>query len=62
MSPVHPLGQPDSLNAKDPHPYVIAFAAIAISGYYILSWYMRKKFLKADKEIEKMPIIEEMNP
>lgn len=35
--------------------YVIAFAAIAISGYYLFSWYMRKKFLKTDKEIEKMP-------
>lgn len=36
--------------------YVIAFAAIVISGYYILSWYARKKFLKADTEVEKMPI------
>ena len=35
--------------------YVIAFAAIAISGYYIFSWYMRKKLLKEDKEIENMP-------
>lgn len=35
--------------------YVIAFAAIAISGYYIFTWYMRKKFLKKDREIEKMP-------
>ncbi len=35
--------------------YVIAFAAIAISGYYIFTWYMRKKFLKKDEEIEKMP-------
>lgn len=35
--------------------YVIAFAAIAISGYYLFSWYMRKKFLKEDREIEQMP-------
>lgn len=35
--------------------YVIAFAAIAISGYYLFSWYMRKKFLEADKQIEEMP-------
>lgn len=36
--------------------YVIAFAAIAISGYYLFSWYMRKKFLEADKQIEEMPL------
>lgn len=35
--------------------YVIAFTAIAISGYYLFSWYMRTKFLKVDKEIEQMP-------
>lgn len=35
--------------------YVIAFAAIAISGYYLFSWYLRTKFLKVDKEIEQMP-------
>ncbi|MDP1689887.1 MAG: hypothetical protein Q8L52_01645 [bacterium] len=34
--------------------YVIAFAAIVISGYYIFSWYMRKKLLKEDKTIEQM--------
>ena len=34
--------------------YVIAFVAIVISGYYILSWYMRKKFFKEGQEIEKM--------
>ena len=39
--------------------YVIAFAAIAISGYYIFSWYMRKKFLKEDRTIEEMPPDEE---
>jgi len=32
--------------------YIIAVAALALSAYYILSWYMRKKFLKADKELE----------
>lgn len=32
--------------------YVIAFAAIAISAYYLLSWRMRAKFLKKDEEIE----------
>jgi membrane protein DedA with SNARE-associated domain len=35
--------------------YVIAFAAIAISVYYIVSWRMRQKFLKEDKEIEAEP-------
>lgn len=34
--------------------YVIAFAAISISGYYLFSWYMRKKFLKEDTQIEEM--------
>lgn len=36
--------------------YVIAFAAIAIVGYYLFSWRMREKFLKEDKEIEETPI------
>jgi len=36
--------------------YAIAFAAIAISGYYLFSWYMRKKLLKADKEIDEMSL------
>lgn len=36
--------------------YVLAFAAIAISGYYLLSWRMRKKFLKEDEEIEEEPV------
>ena len=36
--------------------YAIAFAAIAISGYYLFTWHMRQKFLKEEKEIEKMPI------
>lgn len=36
--------------------YFIAFAAIAISGYYIFTWYMRKKFLKEDEAIEKMSV------
>ncbi len=35
--------------------YAIAFVAIAISGYYIFTWYMRKKFLKEDREIETLP-------
>ncbi len=35
--------------------YVIAFAAIAISAYYILSLHMRKKFLTEDKKIEEEP-------
>src|SRR3989344_6968374 len=33
--------------------YVIAFAALVISGYYIVSWRMRKKLLKNDAAIEK---------
>lgn len=36
--------------------YVIAFAAVVISAYYILSWYMRRKFLKVDKELEEIPV------
>jgi membrane-associated protein len=39
--------------------YVVAFAAIAISGYYLFTWYMRKKLLKADKAIEEMPVEKE---
>ena len=35
--------------------YVVAFAAIVISGYYILSWRMRRKLLKKDEEIEEGP-------
>lgn len=31
--------------------YVVAFVAIAISLYYIFSWYMRKKFFEEEKEI-----------
>lgn len=36
--------------------YVIAFAAVVISGYYLLSWRLRGEFLKEDTEIEKMPV------
>lgn len=36
--------------------YVIAFAAIVITAYYVLTWYMRRKFLATDKEVEKTPI------
>lgn len=39
--------------------YVLAFAAIVISGYYILSWRMRAKFLKKDAEIEKEPVLDD---
>jgi membrane protein DedA with SNARE-associated domain len=35
--------------------YVIAFAALVISGYYIVSWRMRTKFLKKDTDIEQEP-------
>ncbi|HUY05246.1 MAG TPA: hypothetical protein VMV62_00810 [Candidatus Paceibacterota bacterium] len=35
--------------------YVIAFAAIVISAYYILSWRMRGKLLKSDEEVEEAP-------
>ncbi|MCR4276463.1 MAG: hypothetical protein NUV90_03695 [Candidatus Parcubacteria bacterium] len=45
----------DIVNIINNVQYVIAFAAIAISGYYLFSWYLRTKFLKVDKEIEKMP-------
>lgn len=31
--------------------YVIAFAAIAITLYYLFSWYMRRKFFEEEKEI-----------
>lgn len=33
--------------------YAIAFAAIIISGYYLLTWYMRKRLLLEDKAIEQ---------
>lgn len=33
--------------------YVIAGLAIAISGYYIFSFYLRGRFLKADEEAQK---------
>lgn len=36
--------------------YVIAFAAIVISAYYLVSWRMRGQFLKADKTIEETPV------
>ncbi|MDD2657662.1 MAG: hypothetical protein PHD04_03345 [Candidatus Pacebacteria bacterium] len=36
--------------------YAIAFAAIVISGYYLLTWYLRGKFLKEEKEIEKTSV------
>ncbi len=39
--------------------YVIAFAAIVITGYYLFTWYMRRKFLKEDTEIEALPTDEE---
>ncbi len=35
--------------------YIIAIAAIAITGYYVFTFYMRKKFLKKDADIERMP-------
>ena len=36
--------------------YVLLFAAIVIAGYYALTWYMRRKLLKKDREIEVMSI------
>ena len=39
--------------------YAIAFTAIAILGFYFLSRHMRKKFLKADKEIQSTPLKDE---
>ncbi len=36
--------------------YVIAFAAIVISAYYLVSWRMRKTFLKKDEQIEDAPV------
>lgn len=39
--------------------YVIAFAAVAISAYYILSLRMRKRFLTKDEAVEGEPLIEE---
>ena len=36
--------------------YIIAFIAIVISGYYLVSWYMRGSLLKADKQIEETPL------
>lgn len=31
--------------------YLLAFAGIVLTGYYLLSWHMRKKLLNADKTI-----------
>lgn len=36
--------------------YLIAAATIIISGYYIVSWRMRRKLLAEDKKIEEMPV------
>ncbi len=36
--------------------YAVAGAAILISAYYLLSWYMRGKLLEEDKEIEETPV------
>lgn len=36
--------------------YAIGGIALAISVYYILTWYMRKRFLKEEKEIENLPV------
>jgi len=36
--------------------YGIAGVAIVLSGYYLLTWYMRSKFLKEEKEIEDTPV------
>lgn len=44
--------------------YVIAFVAIVTTGYYLFTWYMRRKLLKADrdseieKEFEKLHVVE----
>lgn len=32
--------------------YVIAFATVAISGYYLISWYLRDKFIAQDEKVE----------
>lgn len=36
--------------------YLIAFFAIAISGYYLLSWYLRDKFISSDKAAESTSV------
>jgi len=36
--------------------YLIAFFALAITLYYLFSWYIRSKFLTADKVIEETPV------
>lgn len=35
--------------------YALAFAAIVICAYYLLTWRIRSKFLKEDEEIERKP-------
>jgi len=35
--------------------YVLAFAAVALTLYYLVSWKMRGKFLKEDREVEEGP-------
>ena len=42
--------------------YAIAFAAIAITGYYIFSWRMRRKLLEAAQQIGRGTRPEEENP
>lgn len=36
--------------------YVVAAFGIALTIYYLVSWYMRSKLLKEDKEIEETPV------
>lgn len=36
--------------------YLIAFFALVITLYYLFSWYIRSKFLTADKVIEETPV------
>lgn len=34
--------------------YAVAFGAVALTGYYFVSWRMRRKFLKKDQEAEEV--------
>ena len=36
--------------------YAIAFGAVALTGYYLVSWHLRGKFLKKEKEAEEMSV------
>jgi membrane protein DedA with SNARE-associated domain len=47
----------DIVRVIDNVQYVIAFTAVALSAYYLLSLRARKKFLAEDRTIEEEPVV-----